>query len=412
MGKLKHTFNIFDLNFVLCFCGFTIFTTFVDNSLGSIIYRGVTLTISVICLLIAGVNFGKNTALKIFIISFAIIVIKITIDYIFIGVPSSYQKAANNTLLFAYGVSFIPTLSVIGSWERIHTKTCVTLIFLSLFLILGSEYIKHGGESSTVRVDLNDRQSTLTFGDNGAYLVIISLAIVSRLKNDKYKLTSLVLAILGIIIGFFSIGRAASRGPLLGCIAAFIYIAFNSTKFIKLVLIGLLLTASMSIVAFLNYLESSAPVLYSRILLSIEEMDTSGRDKIFEDGFKILEDSPIIGGNPVILMNNGEFTSFHNCYLDIAIGTGVIGGLIFIILILSLAINSIKLRKEMTTTWDLLVMGMLWFFIFRSLSGVSIIENITYDICIVTTMVIIHRKSKEKYERTVNSEKICLDNNS
>ena len=87
--KIKKGFNIFDLNFILCFCGFTIFTTFVDSSLGSIVYRGATLMLSIICLFITGLKFGKNTLLKIFVGIFGIILIKITLDFYLFGVDLS-----------------------------------------------------------------------------------------------------------------------------------------------------------------------------------------------------------------------------------------------------------------------------------------------------------------------------------
>lgn len=409
--KLKTIFNIFDLNFILCFCGFSIFTTFVDSSIGSIVYRGATLMLSIICLFLSGLKFGKNTLLKIFVGIFGIILIKITLDFYLFGVDNIYKASANNAMLFAYGVTFIPMLSVIGSWKRIHTKTCILILFVSLFIILGIEYFKTDITVKAGRAVLNPRQSFLTYGDSGAYLAIISLTILSRLRCFKFRTVLSVLAILGILIGFYSIGKAASRGPLIGCIAGIIYVAANSTKMIKNISIITVVVACISYIAVLGYMEEAAPVLYSRVMSTVEDNDTSGRDEIFEDALQIIDKSPIVGGNPVILEQHGSFTCFHNCYLDVAVGTGVIGGIIFLFIIGSLAINSIRLGRKMNTPWDLFIMGMLWFFMFRSLSGVAIVANTTYDICIALALIIIYNKKHSQYEHCISDKKLFADQN-
>lgn len=408
--KLIKIFNIFDLNFILCFCGFTIFTTFVDSSIGSIVYRGATLMLSIICLFLSGLKFGKNTLLKIFVGIFGIILIKITLDFYLFDVDNIYKASANNAMLFAYGVTFIPMLSVIGSWKRIHTNTCILIIFTSLFIILGVEYFKTDITVKAGRAVLNPRQSFLTYGDSGAYLAIISLTILSRLRGFKFRTVLSVLAILGILIGFYSIGKAASRGPLVGCIAGIIYVAANSTKMIKNISIITLVVACISYIAVLGYMEEAAPVLYSRVMSTIEDNDTSGRDEIFEEALQIIDKSPIIGGNPVILEQHGSFTCFHNCYLDVAVGTGVIGGLIYLFIIGSLAINSIRLGRKMNTPWDLFIMGMLWFFMFRSLSGVAIVTNTTFDICVALSLIIIYnKKHRFGYEHYASNKKLSAD---
>lgn len=408
--KLIKIFNIFDLNFILCFCGFTIFTTFVDSSIGSIVYRGATLMLSIICLFLSGLKFGKNTLLKIFVGIFGIILIKITLDFYLFGVDNIYKASANNAILFAYGVTFIPMLSVIGSWKRIHTNTCILIIFTSLFIILGVEYFKTDITVKAGRAVLNPRQSFLTYGDSGAYLAIISLTILSSLRGFKFRTVLSVLAILGILIGFYSIGKAASRGPLVGCIAGIIYVAANSTKMIKNISIITLVVACISYIAVLGYMEEAAPVLYSRVMSTIEDNDTSGRDEIFEEALQIIDKSPIIGGNPVILEQHGSFTCFHNCYLDVAVGTGVIGGLIYLFIIGSLAINSIRLGRKMNTPWDLFIMGMLWFFMFRSLSGVAIVTNTTFDICVALSLIIIYnKKHRFGYEHYASNKKLSAD---
>ena len=167
--------------------------------------------------------------------------------------------------------------------------------------------------------------------------------------------------------------------------------------------------SSVSYIAVLAYLEDSAPVLYSRVMSTVEDNDTSGRDEIFEDALQIIDDSPIIGGNPVILEQHGSFTSFHNCYLDITVGTGVVGGLIYLFIIGSLAINSIRLGRKMNTPWDLFIMGMLWFFIFRSISGVAIVANTTYDICIALSLIIIYNKTRSQYEYCISNKRLSAD---
>lgn len=395
---LKEKLNIFDLNFILTLVGFSLFTTFVDNNIGSIIYRAIALAVSLVCLVKQPLNFNSlPLSGKCYLIIFGLFLLRVTIDSLFTDISPIYIQSRNMALIMGYGVVAFPFMAVATSYKRLHYREDLILLFVILFivLILGLWHVSENTELG--RAALNRRQSTLTFGDNGAYMVILSLAMLFRLKTLGLKHYWNILLIVGTIIGILSIARAASRGPLLGCIAAIIFLILCAPKFIKILAsISLVIFCSMGIIA-LKFLENLSPVLYSRIMSSIEQGDSSGRDILFNEAITKITEFPIFGSFPVLLERDGNFSSYHNCYLDVMVGLGVLGGSVLILLIIYLAIRSIKKRNGLNNAFQLFILGMLWFNIFRALSGVMLIANAIFSSIIILSCIILsnyHRNIK------------------
>lgn len=394
----KEKLNIFDLNFILTLVGFSLFTTFVDSNIGSIIYRAIALAVSLVCLFRQPLKFNSlPSSGKCYLIIFGLFLLRVTIDSFVNDISSTYIQSRNMALIMGYGVVAFPFMAVASSYKRLHYRQDFIILFVIFcgVLISGLWHVSENTELG--RAALNSRQSTLTFGDNGAYMVILSLAMLFRLKTLGLKPYWNILLIAGIIIGILSIARAASRGPLLGCVAAIIFLILCAPRSLKIIAsISFVIFCSMGIIA-LKFLENLSPVLYSRIMSSIEKGDSSGRDILFNEAITKITESPIFGSFPVILERDGNFSSYHNCYLDVMVGLGVIGGGVFILLIIYLAIQSIKKRNGINNAFQLFILGMLWFNIFRALSGVMLVANAIFSSVIILSCIILvnyHRNTK------------------
>lgn len=397
MIKLRKNLNLFDINFILCFVGFSVFTTFVNSSLGSVIYRALALVVAIICLLKTGVRPKiSNKMLNVFLAIFILLLMRITYEMLLgdFWMPS-YNSARLNVLLFGYGIGLMPLLAVVNSYQKLHHENCLIILFVLLSLILLSAIVKNGVGYEMNRLEMNARQSTLAFGDNGAYLSILSLAILSRYKTFVPKRWMVIVLIMGLLIGLLSIARAGSRGPMVsGLIGMFIIICF-STKMIKTFFLILMASILMSSAIFVKYFEQVAPVLYARTMNTIENNDTSGRDVLFVEAIDKIMESPIIGSNPVILGLSGNFSSYHNCYLTIGVGLGVIAMFIYISLILKMVISCLQYHRNYYSAWSLFLVGMFWFSIIRSMSGIFMISNSTFCTVMAFSCIIFTYSKKQ-----------------
>lgn len=383
IGNLK--INIYDINIILTFVGFSVFTTFVDSNIGSILYRAGALFIAIICLYLSGFKYIDNKLLKIFITIYCIFLLKVTIYAILVYDIPQYTASKNNALLWGYGICLIPMLAVTFSCNRLHFDSITMIVFLALFIVLGSSLLSPVEPAMNGRVALNARQSTLTYGDNGAFLSLLSMAYLSKFKSTGYRKVWIVLFITGLIVGILSIAKAGSRGPFVGALVGLIVIISFSGKYIKLIGSIFLAVIIMASVAVLSYIKDIAPILYSRMMGTIENQDMSGRDTLFQEALYIITSNPILGGNPIIWETDGNFTSHHNLYLTVGVGLGVIGLMVFAYLLCKLLKGSFKYKHRYDSPWDLFIVGMFFFFIIRSLSGVIPISNPSY--CVVMVLL-------------------------
>ena len=388
--NIGKNFNIYDLNFLLILVGFPLFTTFIDSSLGSIAYRAFALFISIICLCKTPIRFSNYSYLTKFVLFiFIIFIIKVTLEVTVLYPDNDLNNIRNNVLLFSYGIVGFPSLALLASYDKINTKTDLYLAFIIFLLILSIGINNVGLEASDERENLNSRQSTLAFGDNGAYLGILCLSILSRYKQLNISKITLLLFIFGLIVGAIAIAKAGSRGPLLGFIVASFFIMLQAPRNIKIIFWGGFIWFCSLGGSALVYLSKFSPVLYSRVMESIEHGDTSGRDQLFIEAFEKIEESPILGSNPVILESDTSFSSYHNCYLDIFVCLGVFWGIIYLFLVIYSGLKTLRKNESHSSAFQIFIFGLFWFYVIRCLSGVMIVSNSIYvSVMLLTTVFV------------------------
>lgn len=390
MKRIKETINLYDINCFLIIVGFPLFTMIVENSTASIVYRAVALLVAIVCLCksrinISNVGYSKKYLFLLFYISIQLFI------SLFIGEYSDtiYIIPKYQAILFDIGIVAIPIIALASSMKYLHRRLLCSLLFLSLlFIIIKGDLNTLVADTMTDgRYSLNGRISTLTFGDNSAYLILLSASILFKEKIGGTKLRRLmvysVLAV-GIIAGVYGLAKAGSRGPFVGAIAGLLVLTMYISRKQREVMFFFLICLSFFGLFSLSTLEKFAPVLYERFYDTIESGDSSGRDELFVDALNKLSDNWALGTSPYVLEFK-EFSSCHNVYLEMLVGCGVIIGAYFILTYLNYLKSLIVDRKFLRNidSFGLFSIALLFFNSARGLSGIMLIANAIFGASII-----------------------------
>ena len=290
MRSLK--FNIHDLNFILTFAGFAIFTSMTD-SISSVAYRIFALVIAFLSLASSRFRFSRLPRPLVFLLVL-MLVLDVKTGIHLLTETGAYTASRNLALLFVFFITLLPVLAFASSYKKIHWMPTLVVLEILLFFTVSQGYLSTRGMDIT-RFDLNARQSTLAFGDNSGYLLLLSFCLFRFVRNTRNKLTRSIfqiLLIVAMIVSVLGIARAGSRGPFLAAImgALFIFFALQMRKQFGTVMLALSFIFMFGISS--TKLEEFAPVLFSRMTDTIEEGDSSGRDVLFAHALEKMKEHP------------------------------------------------------------------------------------------------------------------------
>lgn len=389
MKKREIQFNLHDLNFILTFSGFAFFTS-VTETIPSVVYRAFALLIALLCIIInirQRLNLPKVTIVLLCLV--LLLDIKSTL-HLFLETPPALIGSRNFSLLFIYGVTLIPTYAFLVGYREIHWKSTLFLIELILFFTITKGYFSSLEITDEMRISLNSRQSTLAFGDNSSYLLILSLCLLkfsSEVKHSFMKWLWRCFLIGAIIMAVLGLARAGSRGPFVSALVGLIFFFFSLKIRGQLgsVLATLFLIITLGITPYT--VEQFAPVLYSRVNKTVKEGDLSGRDVLFREAIQKIEEKPIIGSNPIILEPD-SFTSCHNGYLVVGVGLGVLGLILYVCIVIWVLLTLFRRRSSLIKTELLFIASMAFVSSTRAMSGSDIMTTANYAMCMFAATVL------------------------
>ena len=397
----KIRFNIFDLNFILSFAGFAIFTTFAE-SVSSIAYRAVALGVALLCFVGSGIHYNKLPNKAKWLLWFIVLLhIK---SYFFCIASTNY--IFNFALVYMFGVVLVPFLAFVFSYRKINWDIVLPILAVLLILTIFQGIISAMSADTLERVELNSRQSTLAFGDNSSYLFVIGITILksaTKKSNNWGFVFTQFLAVVAVIISIYGIAKAGSRGPLMAAVMAglFILLTLKTHKGITVVVIAIMIANFSGLTS--KSLENFAPVLFSRMNSTMEEGDMSGRDILYKEAIEKILDNPLIGDNPIILLGNGEeFTSYHNGYLDIGVGLGIIGFALYVYLNIWIILKLFSYRHQLFRHKQIFLSTMFFLSATRAMSGASLLSNTNYAISLLSAIMIIYElERKQQIKRLI-----------
>lgn len=205
----------------------------------------------------------------------------------------------------------------------------VVVLALSIKKILSGEIVAINGG----RFEGEGMLDTIYLGHQGLTLLIISLYQFKR---------RLVINFFCVSVGLLTVFLAGSRGPMVAlciCMVALLFINSKNykTKVVSAILICMVLLFYVPILNSINdvFLDNGFHS-FDRITRYLTgEMDGgSGRKDIYLDALNIINDNPIFGYH--YLLDDGSYV--HNIIIEQFMAVGYLGGLIFLIGIVSVII--------------------------------------------------------------------------
>lgn len=363
--------NVFlaSLNLILAISGYSFITLlFVpSNAIDSGASQAVTMPYRAFCFLIAlfliffnlDLRLKINWIIKLFLFFWIIYIIRIFYDLELRNDIFFVKEGKILYYSFSFLICLIPLISVIFSYKYINFNLVLygSLTLLGISMIYAFFNNENFSTDLTNRVSVNVALNPISYGEVGAKSILLGFFV---LTTPKKNLLLKILMIAFIVMGFLTIGRAASRGPLVGVVVGIFFLMISKQKkiinsfFLLIIGIFLIFIFQNFLIDFLGFL---SPALKSRVLASIYENDTSDRNILYQEALNQFYNFPLLGDLFVLEPENGKGINAHNIILDSLMGLGLIGGLIIIIIFVKSIIAAFKmLKNKLDFSWFALIL--------------------------------------------------------
>lgn len=237
---------------------------------------------------------------------------------------------------------------------RMDKLLCLLSFFYLIALLFSFSEVLHSIAMKTYygndgRFSANEMLDTIGYGHIAATLTLMSISLLYYSSSRSVRFYS----VLGLIVGVFSIIIANSRSPMLALLFCLFLI------YIKKINLKVLVAFSFCLFLFVFNIESidqffqetfkSAFVERFVSIFSGDMNALSGRDTYYNQGIQMFFDSPILGSS--FLLKSGDMSGdyVHNFFLESLMFGGLIGGIIYIVIMIisfRYAYHLIKERNE------------------------------------------------------------------
>jgi O-antigen ligase len=245
-----------------------------------------------------------------------------------------------------------------------------------------------------------------------AYYISILLVIPLTLSISTH--VTLRLKIISILIGLYSSGILIKTGGRMGLIALALsfLVIFATGKFLKIVkiryclLLVFILAVSFYFLKTINLFEGEIKDRYNSLLeLRDDDMSVSERVDCWKEGLQEITRYPMGRGFNPSLEVTGR--AMHNDYIYTILGSGWIGFVGFIGLIVSLYLKSISLLLSKNSTikiCGLIMLGILISFCINALSDHLMTNYWGYNIFFLTIAVLLAAGLSESiYDKSIGT---------
>ena len=330
----------------------------------NIAYRAFCLMLSVIVIVYA-LSMGKVTLKRStlpLLVFLLVYLLRIVYDTLIRGV--FHENTLTEIYAYYLGSILIPILAIFFAFKYTDQKK---LVILSLYTLLVSNillsvfYLKENGWAITPEILLE--RAVITSEDNdklvvnpisyslyGGYLFLLSCAIIF-IKSPILPKMIRMLSIIGLFIGLFNLILGTSRGPLIFSILGLLLIfalALKRTKinfrnYFRIVAVSLMLIASVAYAASKVQFEVGAFVRLTSFAENIKSGEKEERNFLYQEAWDMFMESPVFGAK-FILNSTGSYP--HNIIFEILMSMGILGLLIYLVIVLNLSLCFINLFKN------------------------------------------------------------------
>lgn len=304
-------------------------------------------------------------------------------------IPDAFKQ---QVWLFAIGICFIPMVSLAKSYSKIDFNFCLKYIYFACCVILVVSFFTTIKSTPTEeRLDGNIALDSISFGQAAITATIISIYRLITEKNiSKFSKIGLIFfSFLGVYVAL----RSGSRSPLLAlAIVLLFWFSFKNLKLSKgflifLSIISLLVFLKKFIVQIIGVI---SPITAFRLNEGMSGNDLSMLNR--QESYlwfinKILENP--IWGSQFARLSNGEYPGYaHNIFLDILLGLGLVGLVLFLYIIIK-AMSSLRTNIiEKNNFWIGLLM--IQFFIPSLTSGAFYSDPLLNGTIVLTLLTAKH----------------------
>lgn len=327
---------------VLFFLLFFEFRTFFSSMLPITILTSVCIGLYLLCFLFMLYKKRKIVFLtkfdKINMFFFLLLGFRLIYDIFIIGIEQNVFMNRYTFLVYYLFLIIIPYLISINlPMNRINIRFVLMALiyflgfglFLSLNNILSA--ISSGFTGYLGRYNANEALDTIGYG-HLALTCFILCFVVSNSPEWRGGIIMRITILLLMIFSLFSIVVANSRSPLLALILVllvFYYRRLNLKLLIVLFMISTILFYSFDDIDL--YLKNTFNSSFTdRIVATIEDKDSSGRDVLYSLAFKSFLEHPVLGSSLLISdpVFQGDYP--HNFFLETLMSLGIIGGILYL----------------------------------------------------------------------------------
>lgn len=282
----------------------------------------------------------------------AMLLVRLLNDYVIPWQGMFLYKSPLTILFFYIFPILIPAIFFYRRKVVIDTEKTIWIISCAVFACLLASYnsIMQGNveQSNDGRYDSGFGVFSIAFGQYGTTLILMSIYLISQNKHN-FKIIKNIILGLFILIGFFSIVFSGSRGPFVAlavCLFLWVVSKINiSAKSVFFIILSLIAFVFIDdILYFINdQLIANDINSFTRILDTVFADDglsqhSSGRDNLYVEAWELFLDNPILGNS---LFIPGKIY-VHNIFIEQFMATGIIGGIIFIL------INIIAIKRSIS----------------------------------------------------------------
>lgn len=279
--------------------------------------------------------------------------------------------------LFSFFVSFLLGLILIKTNKNL--TTLIKYIIFSALIPLAVAFYQFVSYSGLIEGDQNRLFATFAHPNMLAFFIvfIITLATFIWLNIKKTRVELYIYLLLSLVL-LLVLAGTYTRGAYLVLLLIILIIGllkYRKFLFVSLVFISLIYIVSLTLQARVNSIFQADP--YGSI---------SWRITLWQDEISYIHEAPIIGHGvglaSLVIANHRDWTlgspEPHNDFLRIALDTGLVGLILYVLLIISLLWQLI--RNYFRTTAPRLKMLNLFILAFAlALYGASTADNILND---------------------------------
>ena len=353
-----YTFNRLNSLFILVLLVGYILLSFLPGLVGTdsriitVPFRGVVLLWS-LYILFRGVMWKGHETFPawqwmFFIIFWIIYLFRLVYDLYYVGVKATVFPNTSDYILNAVGICLLPAAAIRYA-DNIDYQWVLKWFFRLLFIALLGSLLLNLSNPLDEEVTRNGQyqgssaMNTISYGHYGVTFALLSMFFFNKSVSFYRKL----LYVACFFFGLFIMYLAGSRSPLVALLVCLLFFQVNNAGLFKGLLVISLLTIPLIIFSdqIIEFLSGFGGSFINRVLATINNGNTSGRDVLYAGAYEQFLDSPIFGDAFVLQGGVGSGFYPHNIILEVFMATGVIGGLIFIKWIFKCLQISYKLIK-------------------------------------------------------------------